>query len=247
MINRRNLFTIPAVIVWYCLVSLDVTAQFRNSGVIQFKRTVNLKQMLSSRGISYEMNSTNIPSHSSSFFTLSFNQSYGEYVFQTNDSSKYDVHNIIGNVAKHNSVYTDFANRIVAETKSINNIEYKIKDTVKNYNWKIHSDTREILGLPCRKATTTICDSIVVVAYYTAQITSQSGPESFNGLPGMILMVVIPRLFTSWTAVGFEHLEKRIYCPDGRYEFSRATFMKFLNDRILIAKLAPEHLWWASL
>ena len=43
-------------------------------------------------------------------------------------------------------------------------------------------------------------DSIYVVAFYTNEIHFSGGPESFNGLPGMILEVFLPHDNVSWTA-----------------------------------------------
>jgi GLPGLI family protein len=47
-------------------------------------------------------------------------------------------------------------------------------------------------------------DSVFVVAFYTDEITIPGGPESFNGLPGMILGLVINRLHTTWYATKVE-------------------------------------------
>ena len=43
-------------------------------------------------------------------------------------------------------------------------------------------------------------DSVYVFAFYTDEIIIPGGPCSINGLPGMILGVTIPRLYTSWIA-----------------------------------------------
>jgi GLPGLI family protein len=47
-------------------------------------------------------------------------------------------------------------------------------------------------------------DSVFVVAFYTDEITVPGGPESFTGLPGMILGLVINRIHTSWYATKVE-------------------------------------------
>jgi len=39
-----------------------------------------------------------------------------------------------------------------------------------------------------------------VVAFYTDKIPVSGGPESFNGLPGMILEVAVPHEHVTWTA-----------------------------------------------
>jgi len=43
-------------------------------------------------------------------------------------------------------------------------------------------------------------DSIYVFAFYTDEIIIPGGPCTINGLPGMILGMTIPRLYTSWIA-----------------------------------------------
>ena len=43
-------------------------------------------------------------------------------------------------------------------------------------------------------------DSIYVVAFYTDEIVTSGGPESFCGLPGMILGVALPHQHVTWFA-----------------------------------------------
>lgn len=45
-----------------------------------------------------------------------------------------------------------------------------------------------------------ISDSVYVFAFYTDEILISGGPCSVNGLPGMILGLTVPRLYTSWIA-----------------------------------------------
>ncbi len=47
-------------------------------------------------------------------------------------------------------------------------------------------------------------DSIYVVAFYTDEILTTGGPESFTGLPGMILGIAIPHEHVSWFATKVE-------------------------------------------
>ncbi|MFV0605844.1 MAG: GLPGLI family protein [Niabella sp.] len=71
--------------------------------------------------------------------------------------------------------------------------------------WKLDpSDQREIAGFNCRKAQTILFDSVYVFAYYTDEIAISGGPMGLHGLPGMILGVTIPRMFTSWIATGVQ-------------------------------------------
>jgi GLPGLI family protein len=79
-----------------------------------------------------------------------------------------------------------------------------LEDSIPEYQWKYLSEFREIAGFNCRKAATILFDSIYIIAFYTEAIPISGGPESFTGLPGMVLGVVIPRLHVTWFATKVE-------------------------------------------
>jgi GLPGLI family protein len=45
---------------------------------------------------------------------------------------------------------------------------------------------------------------VYVVAFYTDEIPVTGGPEQMGGLPGMILELAVPRLYTTWVATKVE-------------------------------------------
>lgn len=65
--------------------------------------------------------------------------------------------------------------------------EFILKDSLSKRVWKITDGQRNIAGYNCRKAIWVENDSSRVYAWYTDDIVTGFGPESFNGLPGMIL------------------------------------------------------------
>jgi GLPGLI family protein len=81
---------------------------------------------------------------------------------------------------------------------------YLVKDSIQSYNWKMTGEVREIAGFMCRKAITKIGDSVVVVAFYTDEVLVRGGPFNFNGLPGMILGIAVPRLHMTIFATKLE-------------------------------------------
>ena len=81
---------------------------------------------------------------------------------------------------------------------------FLLQDSSRHVPWKFSNDHRDIAGFDCRKASAVIMDSLFVVAFYTDQIITPGGPESFCGLPGMILGLAIPRLHTTWFATKVE-------------------------------------------
>lgn len=98
----------------------------------------------------------------------------------------------------------DFENNKLLAQKEVYEQTYLITDSIKKYEWRITGETREIAGFECKKAVTKICDSVYIVAFYTDQIMVSSGPESFGGLPGLILGLAVPRLATTWFATKVE-------------------------------------------
>lgn len=65
--------------------------------------------------------------------------------------------------------------------------EFILSDSLSKRKWKITDGQRNIAGYTCRKAFWQENDSNRVYAWYTDEIIPNTGPESFNGLPGLIL------------------------------------------------------------
>ena len=109
-----------------------------------------------------------------------------------------------GGTATSNIVFSNYNSGKFIAQKNIFDKIFLVEDSLRNATWKITNDFREIAGFNCRRATTIIMDSVFVVAFYTDEIMIPGGPESFNGLPGMILGLVINRLHTTWYATKVE-------------------------------------------
>jgi GLPGLI family protein len=53
--------------------------------------------------------------------------------------------------------------------------------------WKITENKRNICGYQCRKAILTVNDSTRLYAWFCTELNACIGPESLGGLPGVIL------------------------------------------------------------
>jgi GLPGLI family protein len=84
--------------------------------------------------------------------------------------------------------------------KNVEGTIVNIADSIPKLKWKLVNENREIAGFNCRKAYAVMLDSVYVFAFYTEEITLPGGPASFHGLPGTIMGITIPRLYTSWIA-----------------------------------------------
>jgi GLPGLI family protein len=107
---------------------------------------------------------------------------------------------------------------------------YLIKDSLRNYKWRMTNETRTIAGFECRKAVTIISDSVYIVAFYTEEITVSSGPESFSGLPGMILGLAVPRLQMTWFATKVELKEPSAAVLTPKQKGKAATWATYEKD-----------------
>ncbi|MDB5146301.1 MAG: hypothetical protein JWQ57_321 [Mucilaginibacter sp.] len=101
---------------------------------------------------------------------------------------------------QNNIVFNDMNTGTSTIQKNFFERVFLVKDTIRKINWKLTGETREIAGYTCRRANALVLDSIYVVAFYTEEIHVSGGPESFNGLPGMILGVAVPHENVSWFA-----------------------------------------------
>jgi GLPGLI family protein len=106
--------------------------------------------------------------------------------------------------AQHNVIYVDLDQEKAVSQKTVFEQLFLVVDTLRQIKWKITDETRPIAGFNCRRANAIIMDSIYVVAFYTDEILTSGGPESFSGLPGMILGVALPHDHVTWFATKVE-------------------------------------------
>ncbi|WP_018617073.1 GLPGLI family protein [Segetibacter koreensis] len=192
----------------FTVMLLKVTAQtpFIVKGKIEFEKKVNLyKQLDNEEDESWRnMMKKMLPASKTSYFDLYFNGNKTVYTPGREVVSAQKVPEWFDGPATDNIVFTDLEQQNAISQKTVFDDIYNIQDSVRKMSWKITADTRTIAGFECRKATAIIMDSVFVVAFFTDQIVTSGGPESFSGLPGMILGIAVPRLNTTWFATKVE-------------------------------------------
>ena len=112
--------------------------------------------------------------------------------------------------------FKDIKNQSFTNQKETFGKQFIVKDRLKPIQWELHSDTKNIGNYTCYKATytkeieemsmmtfsssddeqkeeepttSTAMKTMTVTAWYTPQIPVSNGPESYQGLPGLILEV----------------------------------------------------------
>ena len=141
-----------------------------------------------------------LPQYDVTYFDLFFDGNKSIYKPGKENLSQQKIPEWFQGPAIDNIVYNDFETMQSTSLKNVFESSFLIQDSLRKIEWRITPDLRTIAGFECRKAVGRIMDSVYVIAFYTDEITISGGPESFTGLPGMILGVAIPRINTTWFA-----------------------------------------------
>lgn len=184
-------------------------ANFVTSGTIAFEKTTNMfaaeKQSFGDKPTvnnmqAYERYKLNHPQFKKLNSTLVFNTDKTLYTPEDSPDNRIEWGELVMGM-QCNTVYMDLGKHTTALQKNIFGSTFLLRDSIRKIKWKLTNETREIAGYTCRRANGVLLDSSVyVVAFYTDKIWVSGGPESFNGLPGMILGVVLPHLNVTWYA-----------------------------------------------
>ena len=184
---------------------------FVTKGKIEFEKRENLYKNMESWGgdddegedAFVESIKKSMPQFSSTYFDLYFDEGHTLYK-PGREVPDQKIPEWLQSPANNNVVYNDLAKQQLALQKTFYGTTMLLQDTVRHIDWRITNDMRTIAGFECRKAVGRIMDSVYVIAFYTDQIITPGGPESFSGLPGMILGIAIPRINTTWFATKLE-------------------------------------------
>lgn len=190
----KKLLFIAAILSQIC----SSAQQFINSGMIEYEVRINNHRMFGD-GLFAEAFKDKMPNFSTTYYNLTFDKNKTIYKFdRLNEKDKLPWGS---NNAEENIWYSDFTTDTRINQKFVFDNTYLLSDSLMKIEWKlVPNESRDIAGFNCRKAQAIIFDSVYVFAFYTDEITVSGGPMGIHGLPGMILGITIPRMFTSWIA-----------------------------------------------
>ncbi len=207
----KNFLTVVNIfILWSSYqVAYAQHARFATEGTIEFEKSVNmhaqiLKVINKNNEMFYapafEQYKKTQPQFKILKSTLSFSKDKTLFTPAEQEPVARNMFSELPAGNQNNVIYTDLSSNKSIAQKKIYEETFLVTDSVRKINWKITSETRDIAGYSCRRANAIIMDSIYVVAFYTDEIPVSGGPESFTGLPGMILGVALPHENMSWFA-----------------------------------------------
>lgn len=205
----KNLILTIIASLFCSSIFAQTNAHFTTSGTIEYEKRVNMYAIIKKRmgndegsfgAQAFENYKKTQPQFKVLKSTLTFNNNKTLFTPAAPAESNNSWFSDVPEGLQGNTVYTDLGTSISTSAKRVFEEQFLVKDTVRKINWKITDETREIAGYNCRRANAVIMDSVYVVAFYTDEIPLSGGPESFTGLPGMILGVAMPHDNITWFA-----------------------------------------------
>lgn len=107
--------------------------------------------------------------------------------------------------------------------------KYELEEVLPSFEWKMHSETKTILGYTCSLATTTF-KGREYTAWYTLEVPISEGPYKFHGLPGMIMEIYDTKNHYHFEAKGIEKLRSNIHIENQDYtKISHKDYEVFLK------------------
>lgn len=204
---------------------------FIDKGKVEYEVRTNIKKTMGS-GFWSDLIKEKIPDFKTGYYNLTFADNKSVFKFDHWDNTKLPTY--LTAEDEDNVWFTDKNAGKFSMQKNIYGSNVNIEDSIKNLKWKLVNENRMIAGFNCRKAEAVIFDSVYIFAFYTEEITFSGGPCSINGLPGLIMGLTIPRLFTSWIATKVEITginDKNIKPASAKKLMDMNAFQKILNDR----------------
>lgn len=245
---------IISLLLFFLLTKVGFSQQlFLKQGKIEFERKTNTHRLYftgETDSWSEEFKKL-IPQFKVDYFDLYFTENRSLY--RPGKEGEKQQTGFFVSPAAENVVYKNLQQQTVTSQKQIFESQFLLSDSIRSLQWKILPETRTIAGFECHKAVARIHDSVVVVAFYTDEIIPSTGPESFSGLPGMILEIAIPRLYTTWIATKVEMLsaadEKKLTAPAKGKKSNEKEMLENIKDGIKDwgDKYYHRAVWFATL
>ena len=205
---------------------------FIDKATIEYEVKANIKKNMGN-GSWEEMMKEKLPTFKTGYYTFTFADNRSIYKFDRWPETE-KLPDYMRKDDENNTWYFDHSTGKMIIQKNIYGSALNIEDSIPNLKWTLTNENRKIAGFNCKKAVAKIFDSVYVFAFYTDEIMISGGPCSINGLPGMIMGLTIPRLFTSWiaTKVSVNNVAVNTIQPTpAKKYFTMPLIVKTVEDR----------------
>lgn len=205
--------------------------KFISGGKIVFERKLDLSKELQTRPWLWaNMDRTQMPRYYTTIHNLYFTEHETVFKRDPADIERSSYYN--SDRSADDLIYTNLKNGMFTKKQAFFEETVFLTDSLRKLRWEMTNEVRNIAGFDCHKATTTILDSVYIIAFYCDEILSNGGPLSYNDLPGMILGLVIPRMNLTFFATGIELTEptkEQLSPPSATQYFNYESFTEFIK------------------
>lgn len=220
-----------------------------DQAVIEYEVKTNIKKTLGNSSWA-EMLKDNLGQFKTAFYTLSIANNKSIYKFDHWDP-KGKVPEFLRRGDEESSWFVDQNTGKYIVQKELFGTKFNIEDSLRDIQWKLSSERRIIAGYNCRKAEAVIMDSVYIFAFYTDEIAYSGGPCTITGLPGTILGLTIPRLYSSYiaTKITLNNVNVSSIKPvTAKKYLTQKALYKTLSERIKdwISEDSEDDKMWAS-
>jgi GLPGLI family protein len=200
-------------------LAIQVINAQQKEGTITYERKINAWKRITD-----EQMRSFIPEFQVSKYVLYFNDSISMYKVSIDENAPEPFAGSDGggfrrsfNFGGDGDLFKNFSTGLSTQATELGGKNFLITDTIKKQPWKISAETKEILGVVCRKATMKVTQSgfqgrrtfnfnrngvtndtttkapinipkeIEIVAWFAQTILAPVGPDSYGQLPGVIL------------------------------------------------------------
>lgn len=167
------------IIAFLFALTLNISAQI-SSAKITYERKTNLYKKFKDENMKNWIKEAD--KIKLDYFELFFNDTCS--VFKPIES---ELKENFGWATAKNIVYQNFNSGKRYTIKDMWGEQLHIADSLRVRQWHISESTRKIAGYNCRKAVWRANDSTRIYAWFSYDLVTSTGPESFYGLPGTIL------------------------------------------------------------
>lgn len=170
------------------LVAFSGQAQIKK-GTVVYEEVINLAKKL---GPQMEQFKGMLPEERKSYKELSFNEEAA--ICLTKEAADLEINQTDANGNEmqiqmkrpDETFYTDLKKKQLIANREFMTRKFLVTSNFDELDWKITGEQKTILDIPCVSATATRGENTVVV-YFAPTIPVSAGPNSFVGLPGMVL------------------------------------------------------------
>lgn len=209
-------------------VSQSIAQTFIEKAAITFEVKTNVKKTLGNSSWA-EMLKESMPQFKTGYYKYTFSNNKSVYQFDKWAEGP-QVPEWFRKDDEQSIYFFDHTGGKFYQQKSLAGSIFTMEDSIPQVKWRITNENREIAGFNCRKAVGIIMDSVYVFAFYTDEIVIPGGPCTINGLPGMILGLTVPRLYTSFiaTKVSVNGVDEALIKPVAAKKYTTRKELKTL-------------------